>query len=133
MFGRLIRPFGSSADADEAQREVERVMQDRARAWDVFVEYHDRSPWALAKAQLGGPLSMEAVSYMQHELDRRRLHKERMESLAKDQENAQRGTEIPAADAAANSGVGPGAIRGPAEPETADRGSGAGQGPGADR
>lgn len=55
---------------------------DAAKAADeaVFLEYHDKSPWAVAKVQAGLRLNPQAVDYMRRENEARRDEKARFEA-----------------------------------------------------
>lgn len=65
LLGEALTIAGNDEDKAKALKEHE------DKCWAVFVTYHSNSPWARAKASLGGPLSREAVQYMQQEIDRR--------------------------------------------------------------
>lgn len=71
----FLRDNGVSVDKASETLKAQAVAEYNAQCWAVFLEYHETSLWAQTKAQTGGPLSIEAVGYMQKEIDARKLRK----------------------------------------------------------
>jgi hypothetical protein len=80
----------------------------------VFLDYHGRSPWALAKVAAGLRLFPESIAYMQRELaERKRAEAVRTENLKEDKADApQQPPETPAPESVAERGPAADAVGG---------------------
>lgn len=85
----------------------------------VFLEYHNNSPWAKAKVAAGLRLAPEAVAYMKRELaESARAQAEFEAKMAKEKADAQQATETPAAEPDAERDTRAAVIRRSEQPET---------------